>query len=110
MLAAKLSDGPRRGKTMAAKWFRDDDAGFADWCNAHTGGFVVNARYKPAREYLVLHKVGCPTFRDRSGLTGPQYSKLCSDSIDQLLVEMRREVETKGFSKICKKCSPLTNG
>ena len=95
---------------MAAKWFRDDEAGFADWCETHTCGFVVNAHYKPVRRYLVLHKVGCPTFRGRSGFTGPQYSKICSDSIDQLLVEMRREVETKAFSKICKKCSPLTNG
>ena len=109
ILAAKLLGLTARG-TMAAKWFRDDETGFADWCKSHTSGFVVNARYKPAREYLVLHKVGCATLRDRSGLTGPHYSKLCSDSIDQLLVEMRREVETKAFSKICQKCSPLTTG
>jgi hypothetical protein len=95
---------------MAAEWFRDNESGFADWCKTHPCGFVVNARYKPAREYLVLHKVGCAAFLNRSGLTGPQYSKLCSVSIDQLLVEMRRRVETKGFSKICTKCSPLTNG
>ena len=108
---AKPWDGwTRRGKTLAAQWFRDDDAGFGDWCKAHTGGFVVNARSKPARAYLVLHKVGCPTLRDQTGLTGPSYSKLCSESIDQLLVEMGRETDAKAFSKICQKCSPLTKG
>jgi hypothetical protein len=85
---------------MAAEWFRDNEAGFADWCKTHTCGFVVNARYKPVRDYLVLHKVGCAAFWNQSGLTGPSYSKLCSDSIDQLLVAIRREIDARAFSKI----------
>jgi hypothetical protein len=43
-----------RAKTMAAQWFRDDDAGFADLCKTHTGGFVVNAHYKPQRSRLLV--------------------------------------------------------
>ena len=61
---------------MTAIWFKDDEQGFRDWCAAHSHGFMVNARYKPAAEYLVLHKVGCSTFDGRSGFTGPQYNEV----------------------------------
>jgi len=92
---------------MAAVWFRDDERGFAAWVEANAEGFLVNAYYRPSPRYLVLHKVACPTFKGRSGFTAPQYSKLCSDSIDELLATARRDVGAKAFSKICKRCFPL---
>ena len=83
---------------MAAIWFRNDEDGFKNWCEAHSSGFLVNAHYKPVRTYLVLHKVGCPAFIRRGDFTGPQYSKLCSDSIDDLRSTLRRETDAKDFS------------
>lgn len=95
---------------MAATWFRNNDDCFKNWCEAHSCGFFVNAHHKPVRKYLVLHKVGCPAFKGRGGLTGPQYSKLCSDSVDDLRSAVRRETDTKDFSSICKRCCPPTSG
>jgi len=91
---------------MPAIWFKDNENGFIDWCKAHEQGFVINARYKPGRKYLFLHKVSCRTFK--RPFTGPSYSKFCSDSIDELLVEARREAGVRAFSHICKICTPLT--
>ena len=95
---------------MAAEWITNNEAGFADWCKAHPDGFIVNANYKPVASYLVLHKVGCSTFKGRGGFTGPEYSKFCSDSIDDLLAAVRNRAKAKAFSSICSTCCPLTRG
>jgi hypothetical protein len=95
---------------MTVMWFKDDEAGFADWCATHARGFVVNAHYKPAPGYLVLHKVGCSTFKGRGGFTGPEYSKFCSASIDGLLAMVHMEANAQAFSSICSTCHPLTTG
>ncbi|KAF0103476.1 MAG: HNH endonuclease [Rhodospirillaceae bacterium] len=91
---------------MTAIWFKDDDDGYTNWCKAHERGFVVNADSKPRRKYLVLHKVSCEFLK--RPFTGPSYSKFCSDSIDELLAELERKAGARAFSKLCKKCSPLT--
>ena len=94
---------------MAVTWFRDDEDGFRNWCEEHGSGFFVNARHKPGRRYLVLHQVGCPSFKGQGGLTGPHYSKFCSDLIEVLRSAVRRETDAEDFSHICKKCCPPTS-
>ena len=95
---------------MAATWFRNNDDGFKNWCEEHSSGFLVNANYQPVRSYLVLHKVGCPSFKGQRNLTEPKYSKFCADSIEDLRSAVRRETDTEDFSLICSKCCPLTSG
>ena len=99
----------REDDGMAAIWFRNDEDGFRDWCEAHSDGFFVNANYKPRRRYLVLHKVGCPSFKTGGNFTGPHYVKLCADSIDDLRSALRRETDMEDFSQICKTCCPPTS-
>jgi hypothetical protein len=95
---------------MVAEWITDNEAGFDEWCKANPGGFIVNANYKPLAGYLVLHQVGCSSFKGRSGFTGPEYSKFCSNSVDALLAAIRSKAKAKAFSSICSTCRPLTRG
>lgn len=62
--------GPIAGAGRGIRKVKCDEAGFADWCATHARGFVMNVHYKPPPGYLVLHKVGCSTFKGRGGFTG----------------------------------------
>jgi hypothetical protein len=98
---------------MAAKWFRNDEVGYLEWCRDHPNGFVVNTRQKMSRNYIVLHRATCPTItiysnmaENPGGFTERQYSKCCAESVTDLLTELRRQgMGAEPISKTCR-CSP----
>jgi hypothetical protein len=59
--------------------FKDDDRGFFNWLDEHPGGYLINCDRNPKRNYLVLHRPGCPHFdRSPSVHWTKDYIKVCS--------------------------------
>jgi Family of unknown function (DUF6308) len=62
--------------------FRDDEAGYLAWLEAHPHGFVLNAARSPRPDYLILHRASCRTISGQPTRgdvwTGP-YIKVCAD-------------------------------
>lgn len=62
--------------------FKDDDAGFVSWRDAHQNGYVVNCARNPSPKYLKLHRTSCPHINNlRNGYrcwTCGEYTKVCS--------------------------------
>jgi hypothetical protein len=67
--------------------FRDDDAGYLAWVEAHPNGFVVNAYREPTPAYLKLHRATCGTISRRPARgyywTG-DYAKFCAEDRAEL--------------------------
>jgi hypothetical protein len=65
--------------------FIDDEEGYLDWVEKHTGGFVVNSFRPPSHKYLRLHRSSCGYIKSplRTNYTR-DYSKTCSDSEQEL--------------------------
>ncbi|MCW1920431.1 hypothetical protein NX862_16840 [Rhodobacter sp. KR11] len=92
--------------------FKDDDAAYLDWLNAHPDGYVVNLSRSLSGDYAVLHRAQCGGIRSEKVKPGAYtergYVKLCGVSI----VELRRLMsEVQGrpdadFSKTCGNCCP----
>jgi len=79
--------------------FRNDEAGYLEWCQKHPDGFVVNTRQVRDANYLVLHKASCLRInndRQPGGFTERSYSKICSTSDSELRAEVAMP-----FSNVC---------
>ena len=77
------------------KIFRDDDAGYLAWLEAHPNGFVLNVARSPRPNYLILHAASCRTIRGRPPRGGPwtgPYVKVCSSDVLQIAAWTGREV------------------
>lgn len=77
---------------MPVEPITDDDEKFAAWCSGHPAGFAINADRKPRKGYLVLHKVGCHTFKPP--YTTTTYSKIVGSSLDELEAWVRTRFGT----------------
>ena len=91
---------------MTPEKFRNNELGYREWCENHPAGYVLNTYHDEIdAAYVVLHRAKCPTIDptgdpEPRGFTGPLYSKLCADSIEELLSEIGREPWR------CRKCNP----
>ncbi len=67
--------------------FIDNEEGYLDWLTEHPHGFVVNCLRKPTPTYLKLHSVSCShiSTSKRTNYTSAAYSKICSDSEQELI-------------------------
>jgi hypothetical protein len=76
--------------------FRNDDAGYINWINAHVDGFVVNTTPGHSRTYLKLHRASCKFVSvlqsGYSTWTAGQYIKVCSNDRSTLESWARDEV------------------
>ena len=59
--------------------FRNDDAGYLRWLDAHVMGYVLNCDGNPRAGYLKLHKATCYHTRERQNWT-VDYQKICRES------------------------------
>nr|WP_310773387.1 hypothetical protein [Mycobacterium sp. Z3061] len=67
--------------------FRDDDAGYLDWLNAHPGGYVINIRRDHSAEAARVHRAGCRTISGQNPHRGPwtgRYAKVCATQLADL--------------------------
>lgn len=67
---------------MPSELIVNDDEKFKSWCRQHPEGFVINTNLKPRKGYLVLHKVGCRTFKPP--YTTTTYSKIVGSTLEAL--------------------------
>ena len=101
-------DGPRvRLRGATEDWnvvtFRDDDAGFFGWLDAHPDGYFINAERSPKPNYLVLHRPGCGHFKGAPSVNWTKdYIKTCSEQRDEL--ERWAEESVGGEVTLCKDC------
>ena len=76
--------------------FRNDDAGYIEWIQAHPNGFVVNTTPCYSRSYLKLHRASCKFVSvlqsGYSTWTSGQYIKVCSNDRSTLESWARDEV------------------
>lgn len=95
---------------MAIELFKDNDAGYLQWCQRYPEGYVSNTRYKFNANYLVLHKATCTRIREHvdmkrkpGGFTARGYSKVCAESEAELRAELRRRTgKSQPFSSMCR--------
>ena len=112
--AIYLSRGFEETKRIALKYiiadvelFKDDDAGYLEWINSNTDGFVVNCNRQPNPNYLYLHLASCSTI---SGIPANgkswtfDYIKVCS--LDQKELEKWVQQQVGGKLKHCSTCRP----
>jgi len=83
--------------------FKDDDAGFHAWLDAHPDGYFINTERKPRKSYLVLHQPACPHF-DRSPKVHwtKDYIKVCGTDRHEL--EGWANDNVGGEVTLCSKC------
>lgn len=95
---------------MTVKWFKDDDAGYLQWCARHPDGRVANTRRSINANYLVLHVATCRAITEHldmelkpGGFTTRGYSKVCADSEAELRSELQRRTgKPQPFSSVCR--------
>jgi len=82
----------------------NDDAAYVSWLSRHRQGFVVDAKRKPIRNHLVLHRSNCPIIKPhkRARLTSGAHLKACSADISEL--EAWAEEQTGGGLTGCVEC------
>lgn len=91
--------------------FRDDDAGYLQWLDAHPDGFVLNLRRGESQGYVVLHRASCRFIcgdhYERGAFTERGYRKACGGTVAALAVVAKDEGRVDGsFSKRCAFCNP----
>ena len=59
--------------------FRNDDAGYIRWLDAHPDCYVLNCDGNPRPGYLKLHKMSCYHTRERQNWT-VDYQKICRET------------------------------
>lgn len=68
--------------------FKNDDAGYERWLEAHPQGFVVNSRRRPTPSYLKLHSARCKAISrlqpQATTWTSGDYIKVCSAGVEGL--------------------------
>lgn len=106
---------------MAARLFRDDDRGYADWVAANPDGYVLNIQRSLTSREARMHAASCKSL-ERSiqgwesgrGRLAAQWVKVCGDSLDELntwLTERGRDVGSpaafsSGPVALCQVCLP----
>ena len=85
--------------------FVDDEAGYLNWLESNPAGFVINAYRKPTASYMVVHRAVCGHMNseNRTNYT-KDYSKACSNDINQLLDWFRKRVGAN--PRQCPVCKP----
>ncbi len=84
----------------------DDDAAYVAWIGRHRQGFVVDARHKPARNHLILHRSICSEIKPhkRARLTTGGHIKACSLDLDELRAWAQEQ--TGAGLTACAECRP----
>ncbi len=89
--------------------FKDDDAGYVAWRDAHQHGYIVNCARDPKPNYLVLHRGSCWTVNKlRTGYRHwtDQYIKVCLTDEGELRAWARTHVSPFAQFTSCKICTP----
>jgi hypothetical protein len=87
--------------------FQDFDQGFFDWLEEHPEGYFINADRNPRKDYLVLHRPGCPHFKGSPDLNWTKsYIKVCSE--DRGNLDDWAEATTGGEVTLCSSCFEQT--
>lgn len=84
--------------------FINDDAAYRAWIVRHRDGFVIDAKRKPTRNHVVLHRANCPLVKPhkRARLTTHGHIKACS--LDRHELATWTEEETGGGVRECPDC------
>jgi hypothetical protein len=83
--------------------FKDDDEGFFEWQESNPDGEFINTERKPNRNYLVLHRSGCPHFIGNDSLQWTRdYVKICAG--DRAALEEWARDTVGGEITLCRTC------
>jgi len=97
---------PSHAKALTMIIFIDEDEAYVEWLSARPKGFVVNAHRRPRARFLVLHRASCTEVSGdrRSKWTSGPYLKICSRTVQELIVWARDDVG--GDLRPCHSCAP----
>ncbi len=84
----------------------DDDATYVSWIGRHRQGFVVDARHKPTKNHMILHRAICSEVKPhkRARLTTGGHIKACS--LDLAELKAWAQEQTSGGLSPCAECRP----
>lgn len=93
---------------MRAQAF-EADSSFHAWAAEHPDGLVINVRRRLSPDYVILHRVTCPSLSEQSyvpgALTERSYRKIGASSEEELLDWIEGRIpNARGFSKRCSRC------
>jgi hypothetical protein len=72
---------------MSVRAFRDDDAGYLAWLDAHPDGYVINIERSHSATEARVHHAGCWTIsgqNPRGGALTGSYVKVCAERLAEL--------------------------
>jgi Swt1-like HEPN len=64
--------------------FIDDEAGFVNWRDSHSTGYIVNCHRQPQADYVKLHRSTC-TFLNKRWTYTRDYIKFCAENKQMLI-------------------------
>ena len=84
----------------------NDDPVYISWLSRHRSGFVLDAKRKPTRNHVILHRAICSVIKPhkRARLTTGGHLKACS--LDATELESWAEEQTGGGLTDCQQCHP----
>jgi hypothetical protein len=94
----------------AVEIFENDDAGYLEWIDRHSSGYVVNGPRPLGSGYLMLHEATCvhisvpaSNYTDGSW-TGHEFGKLCANRRADALAWLQSELDR--VPERCASCAP----